>query len=115
MPVISSHILDSITGTSAIGIRVQLFRLNSHSQAELVFDLISDDEGRISEKIDLDSEQMFELVFHSKAYFKNTFANLNASQNMSTVVTRFTMKNKAERYHIPLVLSPHSYTLWWSK
>ena len=70
MSAISSHILDSITGSSAVGIRVQLFKLNAQNQSELVFDVISDREGRISENVDVDIEQAFELVFHSADYLR---------------------------------------------
>ena len=115
MSAISSHILDSITGGSAVGIRVQLFKFNPQIQAELVFDSISDDEGRISETVEVDVEQEFELVFHSAAYFERFHGEIDTRQPMQTVVVRFTMNDRLERYHIPLVLSPHSYTLWWSK
>ena len=115
MPTISSHILDSITGSSAVGIRVQLFKLNTIKQPELIFDTLSDNEGRISELVDVHAQQEFELVFDSAAYFEMFHKNIDFRQNMSTVVTRFTLTDRTDRFHIPLVLSPHSYTLWWSK
>lgn len=115
MSAISSHILDSINGCSAVGIRVQLFKLNPQTQPELVFDSISDNEGRISENVDVDTEQEFELIFHSAAYLESVHQDIDMTGHMSTVVARFTMKDRSQRYHIPLVLSPHSYTFWWSK
>ena len=115
MSVISSHILDSITGLSAIGIRTQLFKLNPTTENELVFDTISDGEGRIYEMVDVVGDQEFELIFHAGAYFETAQHGSDDEHYMPIVVVRFTMKDRQDRYHIPLVLSPHSYTLWWSR
>ncbi len=123
MPIISSHILDSISGQSAVGIRVQLFRLVPGATGEVVFDLVSNNEGRVMQQVevlDFDSDQEFELVFHSTVYFstkldQSTVDQLKKSQNMDSVVVRFRMANREQKYHIPLVLSPHSYTVWWSE
>ncbi len=50
MAVVSSHILDSVSGGSAAGIRCELFRLQADSSKQVVFDVIADAEGRISER-----------------------------------------------------------------
>ena len=118
MATVSSHVLDAVAGNSAIGFRVQLFRLLSDSQRELVFDVVSDHEGRILQQVKIPqagAEQEFELVFFSQDYFRNNTAIADIPQNMKTVVARFSMCERDKRYHIPLVLSPHSYTIWWSE
>lgn len=114
---LTSHVLDAVAGKSAIGIRVSLFRVYTDETRESVFDTVSDQEGRIAESIDIPvgEEHEFELVFHGYDYLVSQHGLENVRQNMRTSVVRFTMQNRDTRYHIPLVLSPHSYTVWWSE
>ena len=48
MAVISSHVLDSVKGISAAGIRVEFFQLSEDRSAQRLFETHSDSEGRIS-------------------------------------------------------------------
>lgn len=114
MAILSSHILDSVSGRSAVGIRSQLFRLDG-SARQLVFDVAADDEGRIAETVEIDDSNRgseFELVFHGRDYF--TGQSLAAGSMVKTVVIRFAMEDNGRRYHMPVMLSPHSFSTWWS-
>ena len=111
MATVSSHILDSVKGHSAAGIRCQLLRLERGQQKEVVFDVIADHEGRFVETVDLDDSTRgseFELVLHAAEYF--------AAEDpvVAVVVIRFLMHDNDKRYHLPVMLSPHSYSTWWS-
>jgi 5-hydroxyisourate hydrolase len=33
---------------------------------------------------------------------------------MTEIVLRFAMPDPASRYHMPVILSPHGYSVWWS-
>ena len=115
MATVSSHILDSVSGKSAVGIRSQLFQIVNDTARQLVFDVTADQEGRIAETVVIDDANIgceFELVFHGAAYFQ---AQGLASESMvKTVVIRFSMSDDAKRYHLPVMLAPHSYSTWWS-
>ena len=118
MPTLSSHILDTIAGVSAAGIRVQLFYVGDEQARELIFDENADAEGRIVQTFAIPqggASGEFELVFYSQQYFEDQGRMEGVSQNMPRVITRFSPTEREARYHIPLVLSPHSYTFWWSK
>lgn len=112
MATVSSHIPDAISGRSAAGIRVECLRL-AGGRREPVFDLRADGEGRIVVEVELDPAQdaRYELIFHSAEYF----ASSAGRQIMERVVIRLALPDAAARYHVPLVLSPHAYTLWWSE
>lgn len=117
MATLSSHILDSIVGGHANGIKVELYRLNEVSGKEQLFEAIADKDGRISETVDIQAEHSnseYELVFHSADYFAAQPIPPDSNQIMTVVVVRLSMPDPDQRYHIPLVLSPHSYTIWWS-
>ena len=117
MATISSHVLDSVVGDHAGGIRIECLCLTSATTKEKVFDVIANEQGRIAEEVAFDaamSDAKYELVFHSAAYFDAQPATPEARQIMDSVVVRFVIPNADEKIHIPVVLSPHSYTIWWS-
>ena len=116
MTIISSHVLDSVIGDHARGIRIECFRLSEKSKEKL-FDVIADEQGRIAETINLDAgndEGQYELVFHSAAYFEAQPAMPKARQIVETIVVRFVIPEAEEKIHIPVMLSPHAYSTWWS-
>jgi len=111
MAIVSSHILDSVSGHSAVGIRCQLLRLERGVYRQTVFDVLADHEGRISETFAVDDDTKgceFELVLHAAEYFEAESAVVPA------VVIRFIASDAAKRYHLPVMLAPHSYSTWWS-
>ena len=113
MATVSSHILDSVSGSHAAGIRCQLFQLGEARQ--LLFHVKADDEGRIAEEVALDADSRggeFELVLHGAEYFAGR--SLKTESIVSTVVLRFVMRDDEKRYHLPVMLAPHSYSTWWS-
>lgn len=107
MATVSSHILDSVTGKSAVGIRVELFRLVDDNQRQLVFDILSDQEGRISQTVDAHNSE-YELIFHTGKYFSVDHSPVTKA------IIRFNMQDNEKRYHMPMMLAPHSHSLWWS-
>jgi len=115
MATVSSHILDSVNGKSAVGIRSQLFQLVGDTERQLIFDVVADQEGRVAETVVIDDANSgceFELVFHGSEYFSSQ--GQDAGSMVKTVVLRFVMNDEQERYHMPVMLSPHSYSTWWS-
>lgn len=115
MATVSSHILDSISGKSAVGIRSQLFELVNAAERHLVFDINADHEGRIVESVEINDANRgreFELVFHTSDYFSGQ--SVACDSMVRSVVIRFAMDDDQKRYHLPVMLSPHSYSIWWS-
>ena len=114
MAMLSSHILDSVIGDHARQIRVVCVTQN-REDAQIIFDAIADENGRISESIDVERfGGDIELQFYTAAYFLNTGHTQNQANPLEQVVVRLSLSDPQAQYHIPLVLSPHSYTFWWS-
>ena len=111
MATVSSHILDSVSGKSAAGIRCQLFRITGDAARQTVFDVFADAEGRIHETVTIDESNIggkFELVMHAADYFDASDAVVPC------VVIRLVISDADRRYHLPVMLSPYSYSTWWS-
>jgi 5-hydroxyisourate hydrolase len=117
MATISSHTLNSVDGSHAAGIAVALYRIGSSDARELVFETATDDGGRLSETLAadaVDSCAQYEMVLQAGAYFAARAPEKEGRQIVREVVIRFAMPDPEARYHIPLILAPHSYAVWWS-
>ena len=114
MAKISSHVLDSIIGDHAKGILIACFRIEGDKRTA-VFSVIANEEGRIVEAVEGHSAgDMYELVFKSADYFASQPNTPPSRQLMNEIVVRFTIPEQDERVHIPIMLSPHAYSVWWS-
>ena len=117
MAILSSHTLDSVNGSHAGGVVVTLQRITTDGERTTVLTSATDSGGRFSEEVDLSQanrEDSYELVFSSGAYFEShTVASLSP-RIVREVVIRFQMPDKDGRYHIPVILAPNSYSVWWS-
>ena len=115
MATLSSHTLDSVSGLSATGVRIQLFRLLGECDKEQVFDTRTNEEGRLSETFESRGSPVedYELVFHSGEYMSRK--NLQEENPvMDSVVIHLKVRDFERRYHIPVLIAPHNYTVWWS-
>ena len=118
MATISSHVLDSVTGRSASGVSVACFRRRGMSEPLPVFDVTANDEGRISVDVDTSADEpgdQYELVFASGDYFAAEGRASGAPLTVDAVIVRLSLPKAEHRYHVPVLIAPHSYTVWWSE
>ncbi len=112
MAVVSSHALNAVDGSHAGGIAVRLINLDT---GETLFDAAMDEDGRLVQEIaDPKPTARYEMVFQTGAYWENRVAQAHGIRIMDEIAVRFTMPDPAGRYHVPLILSPHGYSLWCS-
>ena len=110
MAILSSHTLNGTDGTHAGGIKVTFTNLDS---GEIMFDGYMDDGGRLSQNISderIDTQATYELAFGTKAYWTARGTNATVTQ----IVLRFEMLDPSGLYHMPIILSPNSYSMWSS-
>jgi 5-hydroxyisourate hydrolase len=108
MAVVSSHTLNSLDGTHAGGIKVTLTQIGADTP---LFATQMDAGGRLSEVIDfagVDTDAIYELVFETAPYWKER----GTAQSIPEIVLRFKMLDPAGKYHMPIILSPHGYSMW---
>ena len=117
MATLSSHVLDSVTGSHASGIRVRCHQLHDSGSRSEIFDVKAGIDGRIAETFRAESAAEgyeYELVFYSKDYYMSQQQPDDGYQIMNTVVVRLSLPDPDTAYHVPLMLAPHSYSVWWS-
>ena len=115
MAIISSHTLNGMNGTHAGGIPVRLINITKNSE---IFSTNIDNNGRLEKNVDLsltDATDKFELLFDTGIYWNSLGLSASDNQIISEVVLRFSMPNKNARYHMPVILSPNSYSMWSSQ
>lgn len=109
---LTTHILDTSHGGPAQGVDVRLFAIGD--VRELVASATTNEDGRTAHPL-LDDELMvtgtYELEFDIGAYFRGRGVSLAAPAFLDTVLIRFSV-NGDENYHVPLLVSPWSYSTY---
>lgn len=109
---LSTHILDTARGRPASGVGVRLFALDK--TRELRASTVSNADGRTDDPL-LEGGAMqsgtYELEFDIGAYFEANGTAVGEPRFLDTVVIRFSV-NDAENYHVPLLVTPWSYSTY---
>ena len=113
MTKLTTHVLDVFSGKPGKGIKVELFFFNGEKR-EKINSIILNNDGR-SDKPLVEKEKFkkgkYELIFYIGDYFKK-ITNLDELQFLDDVVVRFGISNNKENYHVPLLVSPWSYSTY---
>ncbi len=114
MAVLSSHLLNGVDGTHASEVAVTLMRIAADGQRSVVFEGQSDQAGRFQWEVKVAIDAGYEMLIASGAYFAGHDISVTNKQILSEIVIRFSMPDPDGRYHIPIIMSPNSYSCWWS-
>ena len=112
MTKLTTHCLDTFSGKPAKGVKVDVY-LASGKREKLNSTILNDD-GRSDKPLLQGSnfkEGQYELVFFVGDYFKN-ITDLPKTPFLNEVVIRFGISNSDEHYHVPLLVSPWSYSTY---
>ena len=113
MAKLTTHVLDVYSGKPGKNIKVELFFLNGKDR-EIINSLVLNNDGR-SEKPLAEEDKFklgkYELVFYIGDYFKEIIKN-EKQPFLDDVVVRFNISNNKENYHVPLLVSPWSYSTY---
>lgn len=114
MGYLTTHILDTANGCPAAGVRVQVKRIENGT-AELIKETLTNADGRCDEPLaegEAFSVGQYELVFSMGAYFAGKETQLDEPPFVDEVVLRFGVAHAEEHYHVPLLVSPYSYSTY---
>ena len=112
MTKLTTHCLDTFSGKPAKGVKVEVYYISE--KKEKLSSTILNDNGRADKPL-LEGtnfkEGQYELVFFIGDYFKN-ITNLPNTPFLNEVVIRFGISKLDEHYHVPLLVSPWSYSTY---
>lgn len=111
---LSTHVLDTAHGCPAAGMQVTLQRLDGGT-ATTLRRLALNDDGRADGPL-LDAGTMaagrYRLIFEVAPYFRARGVDLPEPPFIDTVQLDFGMSDAAGHYHVPLLVSPWSYSTY---
>lgn len=114
MPRLSTHVLDTMHGRPASGVKIELFAVEADART-LVTTATTTGDGRTDDPLisgDRVGIGVYELVFHAGNYFRGLGLQLPDPAFLDRVVIRFGIADPAANHHIPLLLSPYGYSTY---
>ena len=111
MATLSSHLLNSVDGTHASGVKVTINQINSLGVKKIFFETETDNGGRILKDFELsndDCECDYEMVCKTANYFYK-------KKIISEIIIKIRMEEPKKKYHLPIIISPNGYSIWWSQ
>jgi 5-hydroxyisourate hydrolase len=104
---LTTHVLDTAAGRPAAGVEIELARLE-HGRREVLGTVTTNDDGRTDEPLvergELEVGE-YELVFAVGEYF-------GERPFLDRVPVRFAVADPGAHYHVPLLVSPWSYSTY---
>ena len=111
---LTTHILDTAQGCPAANVDVALYAVDASGRQLLKQDTTNTD-GRLDSPI-LDADDfkpgVYELVFNAGDYFRSCRLDLPDPPFVDEVVLRFGIADADSHYHVPLLVSPWSYSTY---
>ena len=109
---LTTHVLDIARGKPGAGIRIKLFALAG--SRHLVASAVTNDDGRTSEPLlagDTFEAGCYELEFLVGEYFRSAGLETADPPFLDEVVVRVSLAADTD-YHVPLLVSPWSYSTY---
>jgi 5-hydroxyisourate hydrolase len=118
MGKLSTHVLDTAHGRPAAGVAVELYAIEGRGTGEtrtLLAQAATNADGRCDAPL-LSGETMragrYELVFAAGDYFRRQGVALPEPPFVDRVTIAFGIADPAQNYHVPLVVTPWSYSTY---
>ena len=112
MTKLTTHCLDTYSGKPAKGIKVDIYLVTN--KKEKINSVVLNENGRSDKPLvegNNFKEGQYELVFFVGDYFKK-ITDLPKTPFLNEVVIKFGVSNPQEHFHVPLLVSPWSYSTY---
>lgn len=115
MGKLSTHVLNTADGCPAEGVRLTLHRIDSDGVRQLLATAMTNADGRTDEPL-LPAEGMmagqYELTFYVGEYFRGQDVPLAGQLFLEDIPVRFAISDVQGNYHVPLLVTPWSYSTY---
>lgn len=109
---LTTHVLDTARGRPAGDLRIELYRLEGGTRLRLA-DVATNADGRCEAPLlegDDFTAGVYELLFHAGDYLRASESTVG--HFLDRIPLQFTVDAPNEHYHVPLLLSPYSYSTY---
>ena len=111
---LSTHVLDTMHGRPAAGVEIALYAVEDDLR-RLLKTVKTNSDGRTDAPLLTGDEYrpgQYELVFQVGAYFRGKGVALPQPAFLDSIPIRFAMADADGHYHVPLLVSPWSYSTY---
>jgi len=111
---LTTHVLDAARGVPAAGMKIALYRIAGQSH-RMIAEMVTNDDGRTDAPILGPAEfatGVYELVFCAGAYLRAVGTAGAEPLFLDEIPIRFGMADPDAHFHVPLLLSPYSYSTY---
>ncbi|WP_276120648.1 hydroxyisourate hydrolase [Pararhizobium qamdonense] len=111
---LTTHVLDTALGKPAKGLKIDLFRIEGGGR-RLLRTVETNSDGRVDGPMlegDAFLAGTYELLFHAGDYLRATGTGLSEPAFLDLIPLRFGIADQTSHYHVPLLLSPFSYSTY---
>ncbi|MEJ8840681.1 hydroxyisourate hydrolase [Ramlibacter sp. AN1133] len=113
---LSTHVLDTMHGTPAGGMAAELYATGGAGGPALLKRFVLDVDGRSPDGPLFDHASLkkgtYRLVFDVAAYFRARGVTLPDPPFLDRVTLDFGIAHEDQHYHVPLLVSPWSYSTY---
>jgi 5-hydroxyisourate hydrolase len=113
MGKLTTHVLNIAAGTPAAGMRIDLRSLQHASMTPI--SVVTNPDGRCSAPLLQGTDFLpgrYSLSFQVAAYFRSIGVALPDPPFLDEVTLTFGVADPSENYHVPLLVSPWSYSTY---
>ena len=111
---LTTHVLDTAAGIPGQGMSITLFKIVDNRR-ETVATVATNHDGRCDRPLlegDALAAGVYELDFAVGAYFRARGVTLPEPPFLDVVTLRFGIADASAHYHVPLLVSPWSYSTY---
>ena len=115
MAGLTTHVLDTSIGRPASGVEIELHAVAADGARALLKRTKTNADGRTDAPLLAAAEARvgtYELSFHVGAYFRGQDALTAEPPFLDVVPIRFAIADPGARYHVPLAVTPWSYSTY---
>lgn len=115
MGYLTTHILDTTRGVAASRVMLELYALAQDGSRKLLQQTFTNGDGRCDAPL-LEGEAFqagrYELEFAIGDYFAEQGIEMPEPRFLDVVVLRFGIADEDSHYHVPLLVTPYSYSTY---
>jgi 5-hydroxyisourate hydrolase len=112
---LTTHVLDTAQGCPAKQMTIELWSIDSDRERKLLKTIHTNNDGRTDTPLLADEEfkiGIYELIFSVGDYFAKQTDNLPQPAFLNRVPLQFGIADPNSHYHVPLLVSPWSYSTY---
>lgn len=114
MGQLTTHILDTSAGLPAKGVRIEVHHLDG-AALELLAERTTEGNGRCAVPL-LEGPQLrrgrYRLTVHMGAYFASRGIELSDPPFLEQAIVQIGIADPQQHYHVPLLITPWSYSVY---